>query len=174
MSSMSTVAIQPVPGIAPSVPGLPSVPWRDPHSVSPVVLAQTIRSLETQCLANPQSADLHTCLGMAYAMNFEAYKSMDALEKAVTAEPLHFWARMKLAELHYRLRCLEPAREQTSQALELATSPWEMDVARKQLQEIRRLYREGTQKPAWTKPLWIPLAVIATLLAVVSLTQVWR
>ena len=29
--------------------------------------------------------DLHTCLGMAYAMNFEVYKSMDALEEAVAA-----------------------------------------------------------------------------------------
>ena len=49
-----------------------------------------------------------------------------------------------------------------------------MDVARKQLQEIRRLKREGTQKPAWTKPLWIPLAVIVVLLTVLSMTQVWR
>ena len=170
---MST-AIQPVLRTALSVPGLPSVPWRDPHTVSPEALAQTIRSLEAQCRANPQSADLHTCLGMAYAMNFEAYKSMDTLEKAVAAEPLHFWAQMKLAELHYRLRCLDRAREETSRALELATSAWEMDVARKQLQEIRRLNREGTQKPAWTKPLWIPLAVIIVLLVVVSMTQVWR
>jgi hypothetical protein len=138
------------------------------------VLAQTIQSLEAQCLANPHSAGLHTCLGMAYAMNFEAYKSMDVLEKAVTAEPFHFWAQMKLAELHYRLRCLDRAEEETSRALELAGSAWEMDVARKQLQEIRRLKREGTQKPAWTKPLWIPLAVITVLLAVISMTQVWR
>ena len=63
-------------------PVLPSVPWRDPHTVSPEELAQTIRILEAQCLENPQSADLQTCLGMAYAMNFDAYKSMDALEEA--------------------------------------------------------------------------------------------
>ena len=53
---------------------------------------------------NPRIADLRTCLGMAYAMNFEAYKSMDALEEAVAAEPQHFFAQMKLAELQYRLR----------------------------------------------------------------------
>ncbi|MCX6629644.1 MAG: hypothetical protein NTW28_18660 [Candidatus Solibacter sp.] len=121
---MST-ALQPVPATGLSVPGLPSVPWRDPHTVSPEALAQTIRSLQSQCLANPQSADLHTCLGMAYAMNFEAYKSMDALEKAVIAEPRHFWAQMKLAELQYRLRCLDRAEEETSRALDLAGSPWE-------------------------------------------------
>lgn len=170
---MST-ALQPLPGTGVSVPGLPSVPWRDPHTVSPEALAQTIRNLEAQCQANPQSASLHTCLGMAYAMSFQAYKSMDALEHAVAAEPQHFWAQMKLAELQYRLRCLDVAEVETSRALELAGSAWEMDVARKQLQEIRRLKREGTQKPAWTKPLWIPLAVIVAFLTVLSMTQVWR
>ena len=50
---------------------------------------------------------------MAYAMNYEVYKSMDALEHAVAAEPDHFWAQMKLAELHYRLRALECAEEET-------------------------------------------------------------
>ena len=103
------------------------MPWRDPHTVSPESLAQTIRSLEAQCLDNPQSASLHTCLGMAYAMDFQAYKSMDALEHAVAAEPLHFWARMKLAELQYRLRCLDNAEVETSHALELAGSGWEME-----------------------------------------------
>ena len=58
--------------------------------------------------------------------------------------------------------------------MDLAGNAWEMDVARKQLQEIRRLKREGTQKPAWTKPLWIPLAVIVVFLMVLSMTQVWR
>jgi hypothetical protein len=111
---------------------------------------------------------------MAYAMNFEAYKSMDALEHAVAAEPAHFWARMKLAELQYRLRCLDVAEAETSHALELACSAWEMDVARKLLQEIRRLKREGTQKPAWTKPLWIPAVVIVTFFTILSMTQVWR
>jgi hypothetical protein len=157
-----------------SVPGLPAVPWRDPHTVSPEALAQPIRSLEAQCLANPQSASLHTCLGMAYAMDFQAYKSLDALEHAVAAEPEHFWAQMKLAELHYRLRCLDNAEVETSRALDLAGSAWEMEVARRQLQEIRRLKRDGTQKPACTKPLWVPFAVMMVLLAVISLTQVWR
>ena len=150
---------------------MPSVPWRDPHTVSPEALAKVIRDLESQCLANPQSADLHTCLGMAYAMNFEAYKSMDALEHAVQAEPEHFWAQMKLAELQYRLRCLDLAEGLTSRALDLAGSPWEMDVARKQLQEIRRLKREGTQRPAFTKPLWIPVAVIAAIMLVVTISM---
>ena len=66
--------------VAPS--RVPAVPWRDPHTVSPVELREYIRSLETACEQNPRSADLRTCLGMAYAMNYEVYKSMDALELA--------------------------------------------------------------------------------------------
>jgi hypothetical protein len=170
---MST-QLQPVAPRGLSLPGLPAVSWRDPHTVSPAALGQTIRTLEEQCLQNPESADIHTCLGMAYAMNFDVYKSMDVLEKAVAIEPLHFWAQMKYAELLYRLRALPRSQEETSRALDLATSAWEMDVARKQLQEIRRLMRDGTQKPAWTKPLWPPVLVMIAILAVLSVTHIWR
>jgi hypothetical protein len=144
---------------------LPPVPWRDPHTVSPAQLAGYIKALENACAANPGSADLRTCLGMAYAINYDVYKSMDALEAAVNLEPDHYWAQLKFAELHYRLRALVRAEEETQKAMELAGNPWELSLARKQLQEIRRLMREGTQKPEWTKPLHTPaFAMIGTLI----------
>ena len=59
------------------------VPWRDPSTVSKQELAAYIGSLEKACQDNPRSADLRTCLGMAHAMNYDVYKSMDALETAV-------------------------------------------------------------------------------------------
>lgn len=145
---------------------LPPVPWRDPHTVSPTQLAEYIGELERACDADPQSADLRTCLGMAYAMNYDVYKSMDALEYAVACEPDHFFAQLKLAELNYRLRALIKAERETLKALDLATNGWEMSLARKQLQEIRRLMRDGTQKPEWTKSLKTP-AVFLMLMAVV-------
>src|ERR1051325_2467358 len=83
--------------------GLPPVPWRDPHRVSPQELTEYIEMLEKSCAENPQSANLRTCLGMAYAMNLEAYKSMDALEAARELEPENFWAQLKYSELLYRL-----------------------------------------------------------------------
>ncbi len=135
---------------------LPPVPWRDPHTVSPTQLAEHIGILERACVENPRSADLRTCLGMAYAMNFEVYKSMDALEYAVQVEPEHFFAQLKLAELFYRLRALIRAEQETLKALDLAANAWELSLARKQLQEIRRLHRDGTQKPEWTKSLTAP------------------
>src|SRR6186997_3214655 len=76
---------------------MPSVSWRDPHTVPPAEIAASIQKLELACLAEPRSADLRTCLGMAYAVNYEVNKSMDALEEAVAIEPDNFWAQLKYA-----------------------------------------------------------------------------
>jgi len=46
--------------------GLPSVPWRDPHTVSPLELKGYIQALEDKCLDNPGSAELRVFLGMAH------------------------------------------------------------------------------------------------------------
>ena len=98
---------------------------------------------------------------MAYAMNYDVYKSMDALECAVQLEPEHFFAQLKYSELFYRFRALVRAEQETLKAIELAGNSWELSLARKQLQEIRRLMREGTQKPEWTKPLTLPAILLA-------------
>jgi hypothetical protein len=153
---------------------LPSVPWRDPHTVSPTDLARHIQTLEAACEQQPRSADLRTCLGMAHAMNYDVYKSMDALELAVELEPAHFFAQLKYAELHYRLRALIRAEQETVKALELAGNAWELSLARKQLQEIRRLIREGTQKPEWTKPLAKPAVVLMAMMALFCLMVAFR
>ncbi|MEO8096528.1 MAG: hypothetical protein ABI811_02425 [Acidobacteriota bacterium] len=130
---------------------LPAVPWRDPHTVDRDELRNHIALLEKQCLEHPKNADLRTCLGMAHAMNFDVYKSMDRLDEARTLEPNNFFAQMKFAELHYRLRILHRAEDETAQAIRLAGNAWELSLARKQINEIRRLKREGLLKPAWTK-----------------------
>ncbi|HEY3826350.1 MAG TPA: hypothetical protein VGL82_17415 [Bryobacteraceae bacterium] len=141
------------------------VPWRDPHSVSPDKLREYIGFLENACEENPRSADLRTCLGMAYAMNYDVYKSMDALEAATGLDEAHFFAQMKYAELFYRLRALERAEEETIKALDLAGNGWELSMARRQLQEIRQRRRDGTQKPTWNKPLRTPALVFLSLVA---------
>jgi hypothetical protein len=146
--------------------------WRDPHTVPKEQLAVYLEQLESACRENPRSASLRTCLGMARAMNLEVYKSMDALEEARRLEPAHFWAQMKYSELLYRLRALPRAEQETAAALDLATNSWELFTARQQLQEIRRLMRDGTQKPEWNRPL-LPallfLAVFSVVLTVASL-----
>jgi hypothetical protein len=145
------------------------LPWRDPHTLPGADLLAAIERLERACVENPRSPDLRVCLGMAYAMHLDVYKSMDALEAAVGLAPDHFLAQFKLAELLYRLRALYRAEQETTKALNLATNPWEVAMARRQLQEIRRLIREGTQKPAWTKSLAAPLLTLAALIAAAAL-----
>lgn len=158
----------------PSAVRLPPIPWRDPYTVSPADLARYIQTLETACEQNPRSADLRTCLGMAYAMDYQVYKSMDALELAVGLEPDHFFAQLKYAELHYRLRALIRAEQETLKALDLAGNAWELSLARKQLQEIRRLMREGTQKPEWTKSLTMPGLMLVAMVIIFSIAMVWK
>jgi hypothetical protein len=80
---------------------------------------------------------------MAYAMKYEVYKSMDALEPAVEVEPAHFFAQLKYAELQYRLRALIRAEQETIKALDLATNSWELSLARKQLQADARRHPEA-------------------------------
>jgi hypothetical protein len=112
---------------------------------------------------------------MAYAMNFEVYKSMDTLEAAVALDKTHFFAQMKYAELLYRLRALQRAEEETVKAVNLAGNGWELGMARKQLQEIRQRWREGSQKPAWNKPLKTPAITLMALMVVLSLIAViWK
>lgn len=171
--SLATVTSSEVTVPSTSAPRILPIPWRDPHSVSKEELALHISSLEKAVEANPTSPDLRTILGMAYAMNFEAYKSMDALEAAVKLDENHFFAQLKLSELFYRLRALPKAEEETVKALNLATNGWELAVARKQLQEIRRLIREGTQKPAWNKSLKSPSLVLMLLTVALCLVQVF-
>jgi hypothetical protein len=163
---------QTVPSEAPA--SLPALPWRDPHNVPPVELSTYIQRLEQACLEYSQSADLRTCLGMAHAMNYDVYKSMDALEEARSIDATNFWAQMKYSELHYRLRALMRAEEETLKAIELADNPWQLGVARRQLQEIRRLAREGTRNVAWTKSLVPPMLVLSLMLAAVSVAMLWK
>jgi hypothetical protein len=167
--SNSTMRLQPQGPAA-----LPPVPWRDPHSVLPNELTAYIQKLEEACLANPQSADLRTCLGMAHAVNYDVYKSMDALEDARTVDPENFWAQLKYAELHYRLRVLNRAEEETRRAADLATNPFQLAVARKQMKDIRDLQHSSIRNVEWTKPLTVPTVVLSLMLAAIFVAMIWK
>jgi len=150
------------------------VPWRDPQTVPARELAAYIRQLESLCVAEPRSANLRTCLGMAYAMDYQVDKSMDSLEEAVTLDPENFWAQVKFAELHYRLRALNRAEEETRKALDLATNSWQLSIARKQLQEIRTLKHACVRNVEWSKPLTAPALVLSAMLLVIFAAMMWK
>jgi hypothetical protein len=153
---------------------IPPVPWRDPHSVSPKNLVAFIEQLQAACVANPHSADLQLCLGVAHAVNYDVYKSLDALEAARAIDPGNFWAQLKYGELHYRLRVLRRAEEETRRAADLATNPFQLAIARKQLKDIRELQHTSVRNVAWTKPLTIPALVLTGMFVLVFLAMSWR
>ena len=152
---------------------LPPVPWRDPQSVTPEAIRGYIQTLEAACLEHPRSADLRTCLGMAYAVNFDVYKSMDALETATALDPTHFWAQLKFGELQYRLRALILAENETLKAVDLAQNTWQLSLARKQLREIREMLRASTRNVTWDKPLTIPALLLSAMVVVLFLAMAW-
>jgi tetratricopeptide (TPR) repeat protein len=166
MASMTT-AIQIRPGAqAPSLrpSRLPALPWRDPHAVPPEKLAEFIVSLTEACVQNPDNADMRTCLGIAYAMNYDVYRSMDALEEARRIQPENFFAQLKYSELLFRLRVVDRAEAETAAALDLAGNNWELSLARRQLSEVRKLRRKGLTRPLWAKSLKSPVIGFLLLL----------
>ena len=64
------------------------------------------------------------------------------------------------------------AEEETLKAVDLARNGWELSLARKQLQEVRRLIHDGTQKPAWTKSLKMPAMVLVAMVVAFSVLMV--
>jgi tetratricopeptide (TPR) repeat protein len=161
------------PGLRPS--RLPALPWRDPHSVPPEQLAEFIASLAEACAKNPESADLHTFLGIAHAMNLDIYRSIDALEEARRIEPENFLAQLKYSELLFRLRVIDRAEEETAAALALATNNWEMSLARRQLSEIRQRRRKGLTRPLWASSLKAPaIAFLLMLVGITCMYMVWK
>jgi tetratricopeptide (TPR) repeat protein len=175
MTDTETQALATAHPLAPSVtrPSLPPVPWRDLQTVSPENRREYIQKLEAACLEHPASADLRTCLGLAYAVNYDVYKSMDALEAAIEMAPTHFWAQLKYAELQYRLRALPFAEKEALKAVELAQNSWQLSLARKQLQEIRSLNRASTRNITLDKPLATPALMLGVMLVVMFVGMSW-
>ncbi len=154
---------------------LAALPWRDPHSIPPEKLAESIESLTQACAQNPDNADVRTCLGIAYAMNYDPQRSMDALEEARQIEPENYFAQLKYAELLYRLRVIDRAETETLRALDLAGNNWEMASARRQLNEIRQLRRKGLVRPDWTKSLkGSAIGFLLLLLGASWIYMVWK
>lgn len=172
--SSSALVTTTATGLEPRGAALPPVPWRDPYSVSAKDLAVYIEQLEAACAANPASADLRTCLGMAHAVNYDVYKSMDALEEARHLDPDNFWAQLKYAELHYRLRALNRAEADTRRAAELARTPLQLAIARKQMKEIRELQHSSVRNVEWTKPLRVPALVLTAMLVLIFIVMSWH
>ena len=76
---------------------------------------------------------------MAHAVNYDVYKSMDALEaaRAIDPGPLLGAAEVRGAALPASRAAQGRARRRSRRSSSRA-NPWQLSVARKQLQEIRK------------------------------------
>ncbi len=108
----------------------------------------------------PAGVGPRTCTGLARAVNYGFYQSMDALDETRAPEPGSFLAQFKYAELQYRLRAWEAAETETQKAVELASNFREFTQARHKLSQIRRLRRKGTIKPPWARAKSLAISVI--------------
>jgi hypothetical protein len=115
--------------------------WQDPVRVSPSELDAYILTLEQACVADPASADLLTCLGVAHAAKSEPATAQLAFEKALAADPEHFFARLRYSELLLRLRKFESAEGHTRIASQSARNRAESAMAKRLLSVIRKASR---------------------------------
>jgi hypothetical protein len=111
---------------------------------------------------------------MAYAVNHDVYKSMDALEAATALDPTHFWAQLKYGELLFRLRALQRAETETAKAAEIAETHWQLAIAQKQLKEVRTLSKNSIRNISWNKPLTAPVLVLSAMMAALFVVMLWK
>lgn len=148
--------------------------WRDPQGVPPAVRQNNVATFEKACLENPHSPDLQACLAMAHAVNFDSYKSINALETALQLDPNHFFAQLKLGEIWWRLRALTPAEEATIKALNLAKNQDEYQVARAQLKTIRTQVQNSAMRPTWgSNSLLTPALMVLAIVVVLGTVSRW-
>ncbi len=169
LTRQNAAALAPLTGT-----GLPALPWRDPHNVPLEERRSMIQRLETACAENPASADLRTCLALVHAVNYDPQQVLVSLEKALELEPKHFFAQLKLAELWYRLRALPKAEEEALKALDLAQNAREYQMARAQLQEIRKLINNSWARPTWNKSMASGAWSFVALIVVMMVVGLWR
>ena len=76
---------------------------------------------------------------MAYAVNYDVYKSMDALEDARRDRSRTSGRSSSTRSCTIGCARSNSAEEETLKALDLADNPLQLAIARRQMQEIRQL-----------------------------------
>ncbi len=116
-------------------------------------LSTYIENLECAFILDPHSADICTCLGMAYAAKLDFHRSIEYLERARRIDKNHFFAQFRYAELVSRLHALPRAEKEARHALRLACSGWQFAMAHRQLKDIRRRMRSESSFARWLRKL---------------------
>lgn len=127
--------------------------FRDPYVLEKPERVELIEQLRAAVKAEPHISELRVVLGMALCVNFEAQPALEELRRAVQLDPGSFIAHLKFGELLMRLRICTRAAEETLIAANLATTPLQSELARRQAASIRTMLREGVERGGFTTPL---------------------
>jgi tetratricopeptide (TPR) repeat protein len=125
--------------------------FRDPYLLEAPEKTELIAQLRKAVELAPQMSELHVLLGMALCVNFEAQEALEELRDSVRLAPDSFIARLKLGELLMRLRITTRAAEETRAAAQLASTPLQSDLARRQAAAIRAMEQAGIQRGGYGK-----------------------
>jgi cytochrome c-type biogenesis protein CcmH/NrfG len=114
-------------------------------------LRSYIAALERACGAEPESADLHTCLGVAYAADKHYGRAKEAFDRAVELNPAHFFAHLRYAELLIARGHLRAAEQRAKMAEAAARTRSQRSMSRRLLAAVRNA-RTAAPEPARNLP----------------------
>ena len=120
--------------------------FRDPAILEAPEKAELIAQLRHAVALAPSVSELHVLLGMALCVSFEAQEALEELREGVRLSPNSFVAHLKFGELLMRLRVVDQAAEETRLAAELAVSPVQSELARRQAAAIRAMKQAGIER----------------------------
>jgi tetratricopeptide (TPR) repeat protein len=101
---------------------------------------------------DPEFADAHVGLGIAYAVTGNIYPALDHLKEAVDLEPDNFFAHFKLGQLQFKLHVPKKGYEQMQKALDCASSIDERKLVGQLIHEQKQREQKGLARPTWDRP----------------------
>jgi hypothetical protein len=120
--------------------------FRDPRVLEAAECHDLVTRLQSAVDLEPRVPELRVLLGMALCVDLQPQEALEQLREATRQAPDCFIARLKLGELLMRLRICDQAAEETHKAAQLASNPYQSDLARKQAVTIRTMLREGIER----------------------------
>lgn len=125
--------------------------FQDPSLLERDERAELVEQLRGAVALSPQASELRVLLGMALCVNYDGQSALEELRQACRLAPDNFIAHLKFGELLMRLRVCDQAAEITQRAAELAASPLQAELARRQATTIRTMRREGIERGGYGK-----------------------
>ncbi len=125
--------------------------FRDPNVLERPERAELVAQLREAVALEPKVSELRVILGMALCVNYDAQTALEELREACHLDPDSYIAQLKFGELLMRLRICGQAAEHTQLAAELAVTPLQAELARRQAATIRTMQRDGIERGGYGK-----------------------